>query len=38
MAKKYVYSFGGAKADGAGSQKALLGGKAGLFIRYLHDL
>ena len=27
MAKKYVYSFGGGKADGDGSQKALLGGK-----------
>ncbi|HDZ76768.1 MAG TPA: pyruvate, phosphate dikinase [Candidatus Omnitrophica bacterium] len=27
MAKKYVYSFGGGKADGKGSMKNLLGGK-----------
>jgi pyruvate,orthophosphate dikinase len=31
MATKYVYSFGGGKADGTGKQKDLLGGKgAGL--------
>ena len=27
MAKKYVYKFGGGKADGKGSMKELLGGK-----------
>ena len=31
MAAKYIYAFGGGKADGAGDQKNLLGGKgAGL--------
>ena len=31
MAKKHVYFFGGGKADGLGTMKALLGGKgAGL--------
>ena len=27
MSKKYVYSFGGGKAEGDGSMKMLLGGK-----------